>query len=201
MKIAVLGASGKVGRLVVEDALRRGHTVNALIHKTQLDLDHPNLSTYPELKYAVNDVDAVISALGSWKSRGHNTLSTTMSALVPIMEKIGPRRIVSLTGADAWIDSDTPGFLNGLSHSIIMAVSRGVLADGEKHIEILAESTLDWTVVRSPVMTNSTSVAYRLQKELLPPYLLVSRVAVAGCLLDLAETEAQNKTVIGIRQG
>ena len=46
MKILVSGATGNVGRLVVEQALARGHEVVALARNPQnLQLEHPNLTT------------------------------------------------------------------------------------------------------------------------------------------------------------
>ena len=46
MKILVSGATGNVGRLVVEQALARGHEVVALARKPQnLQCEHPNLTT------------------------------------------------------------------------------------------------------------------------------------------------------------
>jgi putative NADH-flavin reductase len=72
MKIAVIGANGRTGRLVVEDALARGHQVVAV---TQTDrVSEPgddnltgaraDVHDAEALKRALVGADAVISALG-----------------------------------------------------------------------------------------------------------------------------------------
>ena len=38
MKIAVIGTSGRVGRLLVEEAMSRGHEVTAIVHNL---IKHP----------------------------------------------------------------------------------------------------------------------------------------------------------------
>ena len=82
MKILVSGATGNVGRLVVEQALARGHEVVALARKPQnLQCEHPNLTTgavdildAQALKPWLQGVDAVISTVGIGTSKTPTTL-------------------------------------------------------------------------------------------------------------------------------
>jgi uncharacterized protein YbjT (DUF2867 family) len=73
MKILVVGATGSIGRLVVEEAVRQGHVVRALVRgetkarqllaKAQFaigDVTRPDTLTA-----AVDDVDAIVFTLGS----------------------------------------------------------------------------------------------------------------------------------------
>ena len=77
MKILVSGATGNVGRLVVEQALARGHEVVALARNPQnLQIEHPNLTTgavdildAQALKPWLQGVDAVISTVGIGTSK------------------------------------------------------------------------------------------------------------------------------------
>ena len=41
MKVLVVGAAGKTGRLVVDRALAAGHSVKALVHDTETLVEHP----------------------------------------------------------------------------------------------------------------------------------------------------------------
>lgn len=84
MKVAVLGATGKVGRLIVDQALERGHRVVALVRRPG-DLDLPTAPagrwearqadvTLPADFPDVGDVDVIVSALGIRKGDGPGVL-------------------------------------------------------------------------------------------------------------------------------
>jgi len=72
MNLVVLGATGRIGRLVVEQALAAGHTVTALVRSPEkLAVRDPNLhvvtgqATDPTALARVLDrADALISTLG-----------------------------------------------------------------------------------------------------------------------------------------
>ncbi len=73
MKILVVGATGSIGRFVVEEALRRGHNVRALVRSSLKARQLPREAeaaigdvTLPEtLAEAVESVDAIVFTLGS----------------------------------------------------------------------------------------------------------------------------------------
>ena len=77
MKIAVIGASGRTGRIVVKDALARGHQVVAITRTEGVsEPDDDNVITAradvrdaDALRRALVGADAVISALGVGTSR------------------------------------------------------------------------------------------------------------------------------------
>ena len=72
MRVTVFGASGAIGRLVVQQLLDDGHNVTALVRAPgKLALTHADLtvvagqlSDRDAVERAVSGVDAVISALG-----------------------------------------------------------------------------------------------------------------------------------------
>ena len=78
MRVAVFGASGGIGRLVVERLLADGHQVAALVRApAKLTIDHPRLtirtgqlSDAAAVRDVVAGSDAVISALGPSLKRG-----------------------------------------------------------------------------------------------------------------------------------
>lgn len=78
MRVTVFGASGKIGSLVVDDLLTRGHGVTAYVRDPgKLNISHPNLITVvgelsdaDRIRQAVRGADAVISALGPSLKRG-----------------------------------------------------------------------------------------------------------------------------------
>ena len=70
---------------------------------------------------------------------------------------------------------------------MLSLIAPKILNDGEAHIRLLAESTLDWTVVRSPVMTNKDDAKYQLDMNSPSPLATIPRAAVVAALVDSLE--------------
>lgn len=191
MRLTVFGASGKVGRLVVEEALKDGHKVTAFVRSNNpfeeregLLVIQGDIHNTSDVAQALEGADSVISTLGSWGTKTKEVVSTGVQNIVPIMQKNGQKRIITLTGSGARWSEDSPGFLQKAGHSLIGIVNSKVLQDGEKHIQILEASKLDWTVIRSPVMSAAKTKKYKLDFIEPPLYQRVSRRAVARCMVD-----------------
>ena len=194
MNITVFGATGHVGTLVVEKLLAGGHNVSAFTHGTHHFADNPRLRIIPgdihkseDIEKALNDSEAVISCLGSWHTPTKDILTAAMTSIVPIAEEHGIKRIISLTGSAAYAPGDHLGIVDRLNRSMISLIAPKILKDGEAHIRILAESTLDWTVIRSPVMTNKDATKYRLDMNSPSPLATIPRAAVVAALVDSLE--------------
>ncbi len=197
MNITVFGANGRIGRLVVDRLLVKGHRVTGFVHRDG------GLPTHPQLTVVVGDVhdaadvaaaiqgsDAVISALGSWGTKSKDILTAGMTNIIPAMRAAGVRRIVSLTGADAWDPTDKPSIRQRIMHSLLQIFAQKILRDGERHIELLRASDLDWTVVRSPVMKDAGDAAYTLSTKPPQPWVTIPRAAVVAALVDsLGQTQ------------
>lgn len=195
MRIVIFGATGRVGRLAVAEALARGHEVVAFQRRPEPAVNHPRLRVFTGDIYDSKAVlavlkgnNAVISALGSWKTPKKDILASGMRSIIPGMHKHGISRIVSLTGADARAPGDTLSPLHRLTHVLIGVFAGKVLRDGEAHIALLAGSDLAWTVIRSPIMRGPGRLdSYRLGSHRPMPWVFIDRQAVAKCLVDTAE--------------
>src|SRR3990167_2152311 len=123
MVVAVFGASGKIGSQVVEQLLERGHSVRALVHRTNTLPTHVKLTVISgdvKDKNTVTEVitgaDVIVSALGSWGTKSKDIVSSGMASIVPVDESLGVTRVISLTGSDAWIPNESAGFLRSSMH-------------------------------------------------------------------------------------
>ncbi|MGB4768460.1 MAG: NAD(P)H-binding protein [Candidatus Saccharimonas sp.] len=195
MNIAIFGASGNIGSRVTHLLLAQGHSVVALTHRST------NLPTHAALKVVRGDIhnradveamlvgaDLVISTLGSWGTKQKDILTAAMSNIVPIMESQGITRVISLTGAGVLLSSDAVAWYDRLNVAMLALVAPKILHDGENHLKILTASQLDWTVLRSPVMTNRTAHCYRLQSRPPLPWQTVSRDNVAQAIVNLIDS-------------
>jgi putative NADH-flavin reductase len=196
MQITVFGASGKVGRLVVAEALRRGLQVRALVHSHNPFDEMPGLTVLigdiyraEDISQALKGADVVVSCLGSWGTVKRNVLTTAMEAIIPTMQEQKITRIVTLTGSGA-LTHRKPNIFHRALMALLAPLPAGkVFADGEQHMRLLAESGLEWTTIRSPLMNNLDGTGYRLTARMGNHLRTISRVAVANCLLDQLDSD------------
>jgi putative NADH-flavin reductase len=160
-RILVIGATGGTGRALVAQALERGHSVTALVRNpSALNLQHPRLRIlqgdvldYPSVEAAVQDQDAVISALGH--KRYFSTariLSEGTRNVLRAMEARHVRRFVCETSLGI---GDTAGRM-GLYYTFIVIpfILPFYFWDKTRQERVVAESGTDWVVVRPGVLTN-----------------------------------------------
>ena len=197
MRILVLGASGSIGRLLVTQALARGHAVTALVRKpARLPLTHVNLRTITgsvldadSLEEAIEGQDAVISALGSrTRTRRVTIYSAGMEAALDAMSRQGVRRLVALSAAG--IPSlDSPAVPALFRRLVIPLLARREYADMARMEGLLAASKTDWTVLRPLWLRNGPALGgVRLSAEPLAPTRWgVRRSDLAAAMLEITE--------------
>ncbi len=123
MKIAVIGASGKAGQLLVKEALSRGHNVTAIIRKPNQQLDknaHILIKDLFDLTYDdLKDYDVIIDAFGTWAPESLPLHQTSLKHLADLLNN-KPNRLLVVGGAGSlYIDPqhtmqliDSPEFPN-----------------------------------------------------------------------------------------
>lgn len=207
MQLTIFGASGRVGQLVVAEALRRGYSVRAFVHRSnpftesnRLRIIKGDLSDSTAIAEALQGSDAVISTLGSWGTADKNTLTTGMKMIIPAMEAVGLRRIVTLTGSGARLPEEQFSWLEKLNRLSIHLVASKILADSETHLRLLTESELDWTALRSPAMRPRGKAAYILHDHPGWPLVTIPRPAVASAAVDLATSDTYVRQAPTIRR-
>jgi putative NADH-flavin reductase len=194
MKLALFGASGRTGGLIMDLALSAGHRVKALVRdpsklrqtQTGLCIIRGDARQAIEVAEVVQDVDAVISALGG----GGDTLTQFGRNAMAAMEHAGVKRIVSLVGASIVV----PGDVSSLGLTTLSLITRtfggDMLKDGEVHATELRGSNLDYTLVRPPRLTNRPGSG-RIQHALrlnLGPTSSIPRENLAAFMLEVALT-------------
>lgn len=198
MKILVLGANGRVGSLVVKELSNYSHEVRAFVHGNKNLPNYKNLEIYSgdiydeeSLKTALADVEIVISCLGSWGTKSKNILSQAMKNIIPLMNELDCQRIISLTGSEARLLQEKPNFLQRITHPLFSLLANKILLDAEEHLRLLQESSLDWTVIRSPVMNNLGKPSkFQLKYKYPSPFRTINRQSVAIALVNHIEDEA-----------
>lgn len=163
LKILVLGATGATGRLIVSQAVARGHDVAVLVRSaekasnlTGAKLIIGDARDERALCQALKGRDAVISALGTAASpfREVTLLSTATRALVNAMKAEQVSRLVCITGMGAGDSAGHGGFV--LDNLIFPLLLRKVYADKNRQEAIVRDSGLDWVLVRPSILNDKS---------------------------------------------
>lgn len=159
--VLVLGATGGTGKLIVSEALARGHSVTALVRSPEKagDLKGARLVTgdardVNALRSALEGQDLVVSALGTPASpfREVTLLSSASRALIEAMKSEDVKRLVAITGLGAGDSYGHGGFL--FDRLIYPLLLRHVYADKNRQEDLIRASGLDWVLVRPAVLNN-----------------------------------------------
>ena len=185
MKLLVLGANGRTGRLVVEQALAAGHTVTAFVRDpSKLQLSGELLSIangdardVDSLLPALEGQDAVINTIGGGERK---LVATSTASIVVAMQKSGVKRIVTMSTFIA-----TPNFKPSGMMRLFPRLVRGIAKDDLAGAKLLEVSGLDWTIVYATLLKSKPAAGFRLveQGETVTAKNHVNRAAVAECLL------------------
>ncbi|MBV8171409.1 MAG: NAD(P)H-binding protein [Candidatus Eremiobacteraeota bacterium] len=165
MNVVVFGASGRTGRLVVEQALDKGHSVTAFVRRS---LD--GVSENPKLQVAVGDAadagavdaaiagqDAVVSVVGPNPRRPDDICSLSADRIIASMKRRGVARLIVVTAAT---DIEGGFLFDKIVRPLFM---REIYEDKERQEMAIFKSGLDWTIVRPPVLRDGPRTgSYRL---------------------------------------
>lgn len=158
MHITVFGATGQVGKRIVQQALNRGYSVTAFGRNVEslIDTDNRNEKLIARKGYifdakdvanALKDADAVISVLGGAFDGSDKSRSLGIKNIIAQMEAKGIHRIVALGGL---------GILNATEDSLLIDSEnypdefKPVGMEHLKAYEFLLASTLDWSFYCPP---------------------------------------------------
>lgn len=201
-QVTVFGASGRVGRQVVDLLLRDGYVVIAAVHGDKQFPEHDHLTVVsvdvydaPSIEAAINGSDAVVSTLGSWGTKRKDVLTVGIGHVISAMHFARIDRLVSLTGADARASGDGRDIVHSVTHFALSLMAPRILRDGEQHIALLEKSDLNWTVVRSPIMSGADTIGVgQLTKKRPFPWQRVSRGYVATSIVQTLDDETWSKS-------
>lgn len=195
MKLVIFGANGGTGRRATSYALAAGHQVAAVTRRPgQFPIRHPRLDVvtadvYDErqVNEAVDGADAVISTLGVPFTRRPVTIySAGVGNIVRAMDRLGVRRIVAVSSSalDRRPHADGGFLLNRVMQPLITrTIGRTTYADMAAMERLLADSDLDWTVLRPSGLFDADRVGnYRLQQDHADG-IFTSRADLAACLV------------------
>ena len=224
MKLTIFAATGGIGQQILGQAVAAGHDVTAVVRNpgklsgqvraVQADLATANAEA---LAPAVAGADAVLSGLGPRSKAEYGIVTTGTRAITGAMQAAGVRRIVVVSAAPVGTvaspgQPDPPkhdpgeGFI--MRHALTPMVKAAFgksYADLAQMEEELADSGLDWTVVRPPRLINKTLTNKPLTGSYRTAYgqnvrrgVFISRADVAHLMIAVLGEPETVKQIIGV---
>lgn len=172
MRIALFGATGRVGQVFLARALEEGHDVTALVRDVTKLAAHPHLTIvegdakqYADVEQVMTGADVVVSSLGTDQT---TTLTESMAIMIDLCLKLNIERIVSIGTAGILNSRLEPGKLR--YDSIESRRSKKFAAEEHARVFYMLQDTdLDWTIVCPTALPiGERTGEYRVEADLLP---------------------------------
>ena len=158
MQITVFGATGGIGRHVVDQALAAGHTVTAYVrdpsklgrHTPRLRVVVGELSDPAAIQQAVQGSQAVISALGPSLKRGATGTPVTdgTNNILKAMQATGVNRFIGLATPSVPDPRDQPTLKGRALPVLARLMFPNALTELRGMTDAVTSSELDWTIAR-----------------------------------------------------
>jgi putative NADH-flavin reductase len=203
MRILLIGGNGLTGLFVIDEALRRGHKITALVRNPSTLTAKEGLKIVKGTPLEPSDIEsafnavpgdlltAVIVTLGSPKEKGTRIMADSHENLIDAMKRHDVSKIATL--ASFGVGSSLPNITvlmrwaisnTGLAHSF---------ADHENVDKILKNSGLDFVLLRAARLTMGKKAPVQFLGDdgkglgCFAGMGGISRASVAACLVDAVE--------------
>ena len=210
MKILILGATGRTGRLIVEEALKQGHDLNVLVRdKNKISFSSKSIKVYQgtptrqtDLAAAMQGCDLIISALGIVRASDapwsklispKNFISESIKNVIAEADQQNLKRLITVS---AWGVGETKKEIPCWLRWLINYTNLGpVYEEHEKEEKLLANSSLNWTAVRPVALNDSKKIkTLKVSFNNFPkPSLQISRQSVAKFMVDIVKSDKYDR--------
>jgi putative NADH-flavin reductase len=173
--IIIFGASGRVGKRLVEFALADGHRVTAFVRnreklyslKDEINLIEGDVRDAQKVIEACKDQEIILSALsGGTPKSDYSVLTIGMKHILEAMNTYSINRILNVAGAGILKDlvyglrRERPGYPE---------LFKSISAENMKVLDLLNSSNVNWTCVCPPEMPDGIRTGnYRTLVDFLP---------------------------------
>ena len=195
MRITVFGASGKTGRLVVEQGLERGDEVVAFVRDaSRIDRSHERLEVVegdarePDaVADALRGSDAAISVLSLARPGDEPQQSEATRSILETAKAEGARRIVVTANNHVFHDDEVPPELAAFAR------------EHRRNRDLLRASGLDWTIVASPTLADDPGTgSFAVSVDEKAPGKRTAREDLATAALDALGHDDWIARIVGV---
>jgi len=165
MKIAILGSTGFVGKVLIKKAIDAGYQVKTLARnpekleeiKDKIEIITGSVFEPLSVEAAIEGAEAVLSTIGPPQRNPGDPVQyeKAMKNIVSAMDKYGIKRYIHIGGAaHQGGENEVWNFNRKFLRLFLNLVGKQILVAKHLEWEVLKTSDLDWTLVRPPRITN-----------------------------------------------
>ena len=160
MRLLILGATGRTGRHLLDQALAAGHEVTAFARtpaalaasRARVRVLQGDIADPPSIARAVAGQEAVLSALGSPTGPPNTVLSDGVGYVLAAMRESGVHRLLCMSSLGvAAIEGQLGPLYNFL---LVPLLLRHVFTDKKRLEARIQASDAEWTIVRPGFLTD-----------------------------------------------
>jgi len=161
LKIAVIGGTGKSGRYLVQELIRKGYHLKALVRNPEnfkvenelVEVVHGNVKDSKIAKSLIDGCDVVMSTLGMGiPYSAPNIFSAATQNILQVMNELGLKRYIVITGLNVDTPFDKKSPKTKFATDWMYTNYPQSTKDRQDEYDLLVESNLDWTLVRLPMI-------------------------------------------------
>jgi putative NADH-flavin reductase len=187
MRVAVFGAKGRTGRLVVEELMRRGHAIVAASRDGAAVSGAEAAAADPAsgrgLEAALAGAEGVVNAMASGKG---NPAGSALARALAGREV----RYVTVGGAAVDAPGDAKRVPDRLVSWLARTLAPGTVLDRQEELGILQSSRLRWTMLRPPRLVDGAGTGTYRQSLTSPLSTKIARADLARAVADALEDAA-----------
>lgn len=172
MRLTLLGATGRTGRVFVPAALDRGHDIRVLAPSraaAEVHLPADRLSIHVgaavdgrAIDAVVDGADAVVDLLEPSAETPDDVRAVATRSVLGAMHVHVMRRLVMVTGAGVRTSADEPALADRVLLWVSWLLQGRVLRDEVHAVAEVRARDLDWTIARVPQLVDSAARGYRV---------------------------------------
>ncbi|NUF23191.1 SDR family oxidoreductase [Acinetobacter oleivorans] len=158
--IALFGATGPTGKHIIEEALKQGYSLSVYTRDAKklesfagrVEIVVGDLSNQDAIAKCINGADVVISALGpnGLKVQGDKPVMRGLTNIIAAMKHADVHRLIQISTAAYRDPKDSFAFKAHAFALLFKVIARKGYEDIKATGELIANSDLDWTLVRIP---------------------------------------------------
>jgi len=161
LKIALIGATGKAGTYILNALLAQNYQVKALIRNPEkLQIHHVSLEVVigdvkesDTVHALIEGCNIVVSALGMGQPASEKTIFTKATENILIaMHNFDLKRYIAITGINVDTPVDQKDAKTQFATKWMYENYPVSTANRQREYDMLAQSSIDWTLVRLPMI-------------------------------------------------
>src|SRR5258708_787710 len=165
MKLIIFGATGGIGQHVLTQALEAGHTVTAVVRRpSAIHVQHPRLTVtqgdvlqLETLREPMVEQDAVLSSVGSEGNEPTTVYSAGVSNMMAAMRIARVRGIICISANGL---EPGPLWQRVVAKIVLWRVIGEMYKDLVRMKTAVKASSLDWTIIRPPRLTDAARTGH-----------------------------------------